>query len=516
MRLGKLVKTFGDIVPIPRALSYSFGIEDGHELYIVPIRPVNGQSSSGYEIVVSPIPASSWASVCRLSVRIKNESGVLIHATNFLKEMRINIFIIEAAVTFLDRAHWDAVCDLKHYAPYINLYNLCKGSPNEEQMAELIHDLNKKFSAYTSTGHESSYYLDEADYGKRFSLLTGLNRISRQCDLRSAVPARIVNGSFSLPTQIMATLQMRCEQNATGPLFISRRALLTGSTEQRYIRILFLFSEANYFSCAIDYDITGFVGDGLGVINQIISTMPDGTNILQLSNASSKNSERQLGMLNMIAYLCKSEQSDEDFSRVLGERINSLELCDADGACYPEKVKVRGLNRLRTAEPRVFISYSIDGNYAWLSGLQKILAANGFEVILGTESEDSDVVASSLGMISSCVAFFSLATRKTDCKLSRRGSYAYPPWLIIEEERAHTANIKFICRLIQDGVEDNPRGNVRRHRFSERNFDDILKFAFNSFVGFTHTLEFRDECYLRDKSMYRYRQPRSGQQFSER
>lgn len=142
MRLGKWIKVFDRNVPIPMTLAASFGLREGSELYLAPMRADMAPHSTSVEIIVSPIPTSSWRSICRLSVRLHHRSRALARATSYLRDKRINILLTEAAATFQERAHWDAVCDLRVSSEYARMVT-CSHDSYELEMEHLLKDMSE-------------------------------------------------------------------------------------------------------------------------------------------------------------------------------------------------------------------------------------------------------------------------------------------------------------------------------------------------------------------------------------
>jgi hypothetical protein len=89
-------------------------------LYLAPMVTGRRSRNDDAQIIITPIPPTSWKSVCRLSVRLHDKPKALAKALRFLREREITILLTEAAATFQERAHWDAICDLTSYKGYAN------------------------------------------------------------------------------------------------------------------------------------------------------------------------------------------------------------------------------------------------------------------------------------------------------------------------------------------------------------------------------------------------------------
>src|SRR5687768_869630 len=113
MRIGEWVPIFKQWLPIPQRMAMAFSLQEGSELYLARVKDDSPRpDASEYEMIVSPVPASSWRSVCRLSVRLEDNPQTLATATRFLRDRGINILLTECCTTYKRRAHWDAICDL--------------------------------------------------------------------------------------------------------------------------------------------------------------------------------------------------------------------------------------------------------------------------------------------------------------------------------------------------------------------------------------------------------------------
>lgn len=93
MRLGKWVRIFSNTVPVPIAFSASFGIREGGRLYLAPMVTGRRSRNDDAQVIITPIPPSSWKSVCRLSVRLHDKPKALAKALRFLREQEISILL---------------------------------------------------------------------------------------------------------------------------------------------------------------------------------------------------------------------------------------------------------------------------------------------------------------------------------------------------------------------------------------------------------------------------------------
>ena len=141
MRVGKWQKIYRNVVPLPQTLSTAFGLSNGSQLHLAPLKLTADPNIIDAEIVVSPVPVESWVSSCKLSVRLQHCPKALSVATKFLKKNNINILLTEACATYKERAHWDAICDIKLNADFDNVPTGNRDS-YAIKMNELLTDLN--------------------------------------------------------------------------------------------------------------------------------------------------------------------------------------------------------------------------------------------------------------------------------------------------------------------------------------------------------------------------------------
>src|ERR1051325_7945965 len=121
MRIGEWVPVYKQWLPIPPRMAMAFGLQEGSELYLARVKDDPARPDvREYEMIGSPVPASSGRSVCRLSVRLEDTERTLATATRFLRDRGINILLTECCTTYSRRAHWDAICDLAGMPGFAN------------------------------------------------------------------------------------------------------------------------------------------------------------------------------------------------------------------------------------------------------------------------------------------------------------------------------------------------------------------------------------------------------------
>src|ERR1051326_7759341 len=133
MRIGRWVPVYKRLLPIPRRLAMAFGLYEGSQLYVSRITDPNDATRRyGCELIVSPVPFESWASACRLSVRLNDTPRALATATKFLRERQVNIMLSECCSTYQYRAHWDAICDIARVPDFARLADVQRENYDEE------------------------------------------------------------------------------------------------------------------------------------------------------------------------------------------------------------------------------------------------------------------------------------------------------------------------------------------------------------------------------------------------
>lgn len=466
MRLGKWIRIFERTVPIPPAFSASFGLRAGSELHLALMK-TQGYTGDA-ELIVSPIPTSSWHSVCRLSVRLHDKPFALGKALAFLREKKISLLITEAAATFQERAHWDAVCDLQYCPEFAAM----RGKPfesYEKAMEALLIQLSSELRHWAAAPANRDVFLSGGDAHAEFSPLTGLNIAAFRCDLTRAQRVAFEFGAVNLPDLTVSDVRNSLALHRADSISIPTHALITGNTEQRYLRLYFIRNVEAFIMAEIELDVRKISGDGLGMLHQVLMALPDSLNILHLTLHRIRlpvDGDRALTKL--IGYWpSHSEAELRERELALRARIDTAEVEDIEGNRHSGLAKLTAFSTPDFERPRVFISYSTKVGEAKLAALRNELIANNFDPVVGTELGGrqmlggdyvtADVLAGALEKIPTCIAFISLHLKRDDFRQSS-GRCLVPPWVVAEEVFAFARGIYFLARLREDGVDD-PRYN---------------------------------------------------------
>jgi len=464
MRVGKWVPLYRRTVPIPRRLSMAFGLYEGSELYVAPLRDLDTDRKHGFEVLVSPVPVKLWKSVCRLSLRINDRPGALAKATQFLRQQNINILLSECCSTYQRRAHWDAVCDIEK-TPGIDMLDGCARENYEATMQKLLDGLTAKFSRFMEDEIASDAFLYGSEKHVQFSPLTGLNDTSFAYDPRNVARVEHRFGALELSEAMAAHISKGCHLDGGR---LPSYAMITGNTEQRYMRILFLKDYSHMFRLVIEDELKDFSGGGVGVLNQVLSNLPPSVNLFRASNyIFEKRDNLERGRIDLVGHWDDDTTSTAD--RQLDEIIKALDIEDVDKNVHVGALKVVRFDSPDTIYPRVFISYSIGHEEDKLQVLRQRLLENDFHPVLGTDfdadedddQEDDDGVTGDVSRsafrgIRGCVAFISLQVKRPDYRtVGPEGEkFVVPPWLIAEEVYAWSRRIGLIIRLKHSDIDE--------------------------------------------------------------
>jgi hypothetical protein len=457
-------------------MSMAFGLFENSELHLVPLLDHGDKQKHECEIIISPVPIRSWRSVCRVTVRLRDEHGALAAATEFLRTERINILLSECCSTYQGRAHFDAICDLGQMRDYDDLLLV----PREEfeiTMSEFLDRLTARFDSF-ARGHSNShlFLIGAIDY-VRFSALTGLNDASFVCRRDIAEVAHHTGGALHLPKQLTRYVSEACD---LVPPALPNYALITGNTEQRYMRVLFLKDHRYMFRFVVDNDLPHYAGSGVGVLQQFLNALPAGVNLMRASNyIFDKKESVERGRIDLIGYWNiesrrrRDETVEECMQRELGAVLSSLVIHDIEGTGHPNALKLVKIRTAKTAYPRVYISYSIGHDNQRLATLVSALTDANYIPVLGTDEPDdddqpttvdqrpvgSDVMREALPLIDGCVALISLQSKREDYKVvlpNGRTKYIVPPWLTAEEMYAWSSPaLPRVLRLREVGMDDS-------------------------------------------------------------
>lgn len=478
MRLGKWIRVFQNTIPIPLTFSASFGLREGSTLHLAAIAADPKTAGPDAEIIVSPIPPASWRSVCRLSVRLHDAPGALAKAAAFLRRRRINILLTEAAATFQERAHWDAVCDLIACPDYAPL-RLLDYPAYEKGFRELLHHLSQELRHYAADpALNGEVFLSGVDEHAEFSVLTGLNIASFQIAATAGHRAPFTGGGIDLPDTLVREVRARLGSFGAMTAPIPSHALMTGNTEQRYLRLYFIRNVDEFVSAEIGCDLRGIAGDGIGVMSQVLGALPPALNLLHMGlYRGASHGEADLGTMRLIGHWPEPSQEQ------LKTALELLEIEDLDGVRHAGLCRLREFGTPRLVHPRVFVSFSGSVDAERLRILRNALSDHDFDPVLGTEVSDprmlggaptsADVSSGAFEQIPTCVAFISLHSRRDDFR-QHDGRCTVPPWIVAEEVFAYSRGVYLLARLRERGVED-PRYNKNTYEYEFDGLDDFRR-----------------------------------------
>jgi hypothetical protein len=474
MRIGKWVPLYNRMLPIPRRMAMSFGLNEGSELYFVPLGNADTDRKFGCEIMISPIPVDSWRSVCRLSVRLHDRPGTLKKATRFLRRNDVNVLLSECCSTYQQRAHWDAICDLKYTPDYERLSKATRDDFGKE-MQRILDRWTERFEAFSAELENSDTFIHGAGPAGVFSPLPGLNDAFFVARTKQAESLRYVGGVIEMPAALV-----RYVSNRYGlmPPNLPRYVMITGNTEQRYMRVFFIKDHSHMFRLVVDDDLKDFSAGGVGVLNQLLEALPSEVNVLWASNYIKERREpTNRGRIDMIGdWDFREEEDSDDVEDKIEPRlrriVDGIVLRDTEGKEHAGALSVAHCSTAHTMYPRVFVSYSIDYESAKLEQLLRALSDNDYEPVLGTRMEYQaehiggrpvapGVVHSALSLIEGCVAFISFQVKRDDFRIpaaeeGERDRYILPPWAVAEEVFAWSSKHKpFIIRLRDRALEDS-------------------------------------------------------------
>jgi hypothetical protein len=527
VRIGKWVQIYKNTFPIPRRLSMAFGLYDTSQLHLARLPDEDTRRKFGIEVLVSPVPFSAWRSACRLSVRLNDKHGALATATEFLKKKRINIMLCECCSTYQLRAHWDAICDISQADGYQDI-DTTDRVRYEAEMAKYLDSLAAQFGEFAADPRNSPAFLLGPERLIQFQPLYGLNDASFHCN--QSVMAVYSGGSVTLPDKLAHEISTLCYiDGKTLPAY----AMLTGNTEQRYMRLLFMKDYDQMFQVGIRDTLRDFAAGGVGVLNQVLRCLPPAINLVRASNyITQKRDTEEIGRIELLGRWDLPDLVDRDMKRAFMETelkrlITTLPVEDADGKKHPNVLEVVDFSTPRTFFPRVFVSYSTRHAADKLKYLENALLANEFQPIRGTDygvaqqpqannlGVSSDVVLNAFPAIDGCVAFISLQVPRDDFRVEAEEAtrFVLAPWAIAEEVYAWTRGVGLIVRLKDTRVED-PRYNKHILTFTFREDDEFpaaVNDVMEELLAFRDSPQFADFKRAAEEKLLRAHGPSSGQ-----
>lgn len=476
MRIGKWQKIYENVIPLPETLSTAFGLTNGSQLHVAPLKQQD-ENIFDAEIVVSPVPVENWGSAVRLSVRLQHCPKALSIATKFLKDENINILLTEACATYKERAHWDAICDVSMNDGFKNVSTHDR-KEYKEKMNNLLEDLNTKLKRYIEEETNQKFFLSEDESFSLFSTLPGLNDAHFNCELTRKDTRPFQSGAITLPSDLRKYVQTALGINRD---YFPHYAIITGNTEQRYLVIWFINDYQNLFITRIDNKLENLAGKGIGVLHQILDALPDKINLLKIANYVTEKTDKiergRLELLGKWPQLSQKRNAEKDFR----DEISALVIMDTDGHKKSNTLEVVDFINPEDDMPRIYISYSTNYEKNMLDTLYNALVDIDFEPIMGTRHQEyitgvdntaPTIIEQSFSLIPTCAAFISLQVCRDDFKCGKR--YLLSPWAIAEEVYAWKSEVGKLIRLRDVRIE-SPRWhqNIQHFDFCHDNVGDF-------------------------------------------
>jgi len=483
----------------------AFGLFEGSQLHLSRIDDVDSQRMHGAEIIVSPVPFESWRSACRLSVRLSDSPGALATASAFLSRKRMNIMLSECCSTYQTRAHWDAICDIANVDGFSNL----KSTPRhqyEEAMKTLLLLIETDFKTYAQSAPVSSAFTQGPELLVQLTPLTGLNDVSFVC--KEEFPVEHISGAVEIDKRLAKDIIGQCYSEG-----LPQQALITGNTEQRYMRVLFLRDYDQLFQLTVHDRIENFTGGGIGVLNQLLSALPPQINLMRASTyIVSKEATIEKGRIEILGHwdlpnVVGAAAKREHMRATLEQAVKTLIIRDTSGNPHSDALTFGDFLTPQGHNPRVFVSYATSHAKHKLDYLERALLAADFEPVLGTDMAQQsaetfvgdgqvtpDVAHSAFQAIHGCVAFVSLLVRREDYEVQNAtyARFVLPPWAVAEEVYAWSKNIPRIIRIKDVGVELPP---YNRHAITidfadDEGFERAVEAAIETLISFRSSPQF--------------------------
>jgi hypothetical protein len=470
----------------------AFGLHEGSELNIARVVDVDTPLTFGCELIVSPIPIQCWLSACRLGIRLTDLPYALATATEFLRNEQINILLGECCSTYQRSAHWDAICDIALTPGFAALRDV-RQRDYSQAMRRFLDTLTDKFAAYMEEPANTFAFLHGNAKYVQFAPLSGLNDSSFTCNHELGVVLEHRAGAVELPERIANEVSIQCHLPSR---VLPEYAMITGDTEQRYMRILFFRDYEQMFRAVVDDDLGDFAAGGIGLLNQVLKALPPEINLIHTSNyIFAKREKVAKGRIMLTGHwnlpdmeAAVPEAKHAYMQNTFKERIESLPIQDLDGRTHTSTLQLIDFSNPESIYPRIFISYSTGRETEKLHYLMTALLQHQFEPVLGTDSGlqaqvgdrpvPADVLQAAFQAIPSCVALISLQIRREDFKFvdpnGGQTRYVLPPWAVAEEVYAWSANVGMLIRLRDEAVED-PRYNKNTLTKVFRNNDSYEK-----------------------------------------
>jgi len=282
------------------------------------------------------------------------------------------------------------------------------------------------------------------------------------------------------------------------------------------MRTLFLKEHQYMFRLTVHNDLPDFAGSGIGVLHQFLGELPAGVNLLRTSNyIFDKTGNVERGRIDLVGYWnveklqLKSESIDDCMEREFKQIVDRLIVTDIAGAKHKNALSVVKIKTAARANPKVYISYSVNRDDRKLELLMSSLAEHNYEPVLGTRESGNarelrlgekrlgrDALSLAFGNIDGCVALVSLQTKREEYSVvdvDGHRRYHVPPWLIAEEVYAWSTpgDGPLVVRLKDVDIHDATYNrNLEEVVFEEGN-NDAYEIAIRQLINKLN--EFRRE-----------------------
>jgi hypothetical protein len=510
MRVGTWVPVYNSMVPIPERLAVSFGLDEGSQLHLATFSGNLAPKRHDVELIVSPVPVPLWRKVCRLSVRLEDKPHALELATRFVADKKINILLTESCATYRERAHWDAICDI----------SLCEGAPREtsypetfaREMTEFLAQLSSDFEDFATDKANRKAFIQKPHMDIRFTSLPGLNDSSFVPSGSEVLTQTLHHrtGGVELTPPLVRHISKQCGDDSSGER-LPPYAMITGNTEQRYMRIFFTRRHKSMFRAVVRNDLQGLPGGGIGALNAFLASLPEEVDLIKTSNYITESAPgKEKGSIEIFGYWEGKDSDEAALERRFEEIINGIELKNQEGSVLEGAFSVEAFGRPDPVYPRVFVSYSTQQAERELKFVREQLWDSHFQPIVGTEFSryplgptladqpeiPSDVSSEAFGILDGCVAAFSIVTPRQDLLLksdSPQEIYAPAPWIVAEESYAWARGLK-VVRVRHENVGDPKYNrNIREFLYRDQDgFDKAVKAAISELIKFRRSDNFSE------------------------
>jgi hypothetical protein len=478
MRIGRWVPVYQRLVPIPRSIDMGLNLFENAELHLAVVDN-DTITEHRADLLLSPVPARLWRSVCRLFVRIPESIPSLTMVTRFLREQRVDVLFSEYSRTLNNEARFGAICDISRTVEYEPLAAIPRSDFAETVsviLDRLTSNLNHCLLSELANGSQARRTTHAA-----FTPLTELSDASFAARFDRIETLRYRAGAIELPYSIGTYVSYAC---GFDPPTLPGQVLLTANREQHYVRMEFRRSFERLFRLQVETTTFDFAGGNADVLDQFVRALPPRIEVLSAAaNVIATTPTAQHGRIEILG-----DWHDVDGDRAgqaenenhLRGALDGLVIHDREGRSHREVFRLVSLAATRASYPRVYISYSAGGTRdERVVALLSALNDNDFTPVLGTQWPESaddarqvapDVLRTTFSAIATCVAVISLHTKRDDYAVmgtDGRPRYVLPPWVAAEEAYAIVSS-PLVLRLRGKDVEDPRYGqHTWTHTFDE-------------------------------------------------